>query len=207
MDSGARLLRKPAIRSQSSGHNFQATSTYSHTPNYGNIQYPSVTSSGHAPYQTSSLTASTSTGSMASFQSLPGDNGYVLPPPLASINPSTLSRRRNDYVDQAHQAYSGVTRPSIDYPELSAQHVLRPPPAAASSALERQDQRPRVIQHVPSFSTSSVGLNKTEYPVPFWSEVDLVKTGLKNLGNTCYMNSTIQCLSATVPFARFFTGV
>ena len=30
--------------------------------------------------------------------------------------------------------------------------------------------------------------------------------GLQNLGNTCYMNSTIQCLSATVPFARFFTG-
>ena len=31
-------------------------------------------------------------------------------------------------------------------------------------------------------------------------------SGLKNLGNTCYMNAPIQCLSATVPFARFFTG-
>jgi ubiquitin carboxyl-terminal hydrolase 8 len=31
-------------------------------------------------------------------------------------------------------------------------------------------------------------------------------SGLKNLGNTCYMNSTIQCLSAAVPFARYFTG-
>ncbi|KAI8079963.1 uncharacterized protein BX664DRAFT_303113 [Halteromyces radiatus] len=29
-------------------------------------------------------------------------------------------------------------------------------------------------------------------------------TGLKNLGNTCYMNSIIQCLSGTVPFARYF---
>lgn len=26
------------------------------------------------------------------------------------------------------------------------------------------------------------------------------------MGNTCYMNSTIQCLNATVPFARFFLG-
>lgn len=31
-------------------------------------------------------------------------------------------------------------------------------------------------------------------------------SGLKNLGNTCYMNSTIQCLSAAIPFARYFTG-
>ncbi|TBU40571.1 hypothetical protein BD309DRAFT_846709, partial [Dichomitus squalens] len=30
-------------------------------------------------------------------------------------------------------------------------------------------------------------------------------SGLKNLDNTCDMNSTIQCLSATVPFSRFFT--
>lgn len=29
-------------------------------------------------------------------------------------------------------------------------------------------------------------------------------TGLKNLGNTCYMNSIIQCLSGTIPFARYF---
>ena len=131
-------------------------------------------------------------------------NGLVSLPPQASINPSPLSRRRSDYIDQSQEALSGiVARPPIDYPDLSAQHILRPPPAAASSTMERQDNRPRILQQ----SVQKPVMIASDYPVTYWQDIQIGTSGLKNLGNTCYMNSTIQCLSATVPFARFFTGV
>lgn len=147
----------------------------------------------------------------SSFTSSPRTNGLVSVPPQASINPSPLSRRRSEYIDQSQEAVSSLaSRPAIDYPELSAQHILRPPPAAASSGMERQDNRPRVMQQSQAYAMSQAGPKpptiQSDYPVTYWPDVQIGTSGLKNLGNTCYMNSTIQCLSATVPFARFFTG-
>ncbi|KAH7922616.1 cysteine proteinase [Leucogyrophana mollusca] len=170
------------------------------------IQYPSFP-------RTISPTASGS----SSFSSSTAVFNPVSLPPQASINPSPLSRRRSEYMEQSQSPISGFApRLPIDYPDLSPQQILRPPPPAASPASERQDSRPRMM-HERSYSVStasaSTSRNKagpkpptiqSDYPVTYWSDMQIITAGLKNLGNTCYMNATIQCLSATVPFARFF---
>lgn len=137
-------------------------------------------------------------------------NGYTnpAPPPQASLNPFHQSRRRSEVMDQSEHAMSAIAaRSSIDYPDLSARQLVRPPPAVVTPSLERQDNRPRMPSFAPSFTSPPALLTiKSDYPATYWPDMQIATSGLKNLGNTCYMNATIQCLSATVPFTRFFIG-
>ncbi|CAL5870496.1 uncharacterized protein PFLUO_LOCUS4733 [Penicillium psychrofluorescens] len=72
-----------------------------------------------------------------------------------------------------------VPRPS--YSGVSDGRQIQPP-------LERQNSATRTALYTPSLL----------------SRLKLPRTGLANFGVTCYMNSTIQCLSATVMLSRFF---
>lgn len=166
-------------------HDIQLSPTAS-TSTASPIQYPSPVRAFSPPALNQSTTSLAS-----SLLSSHDTGGLVQAPPAASVSSSPLARRRSDYLEQSQMPYAGAPAPAaaarIDYPQ-----VIRPPPPVA-----RQDQRPLPPPKPP--------LIQSDYPVMSWSEMQVATSGLKNLGNTCYMNATIQCLSATVPFARFFT--
>ncbi|KAK7056503.1 ubiquitin-specific protease doa4 [Paramarasmius palmivorus] len=199
------LSRRPAISRAA-----LSSSTTLVQPIAENASVPpmSPTTNGASSITYPSFSRSSASGlpSTSTSPFTPSTRFDIASPPQASISPS-LSRRRSDYIDQSQEAVSGLQSRPIDYPELSlsTQHMIRPPPAVASPALERQDNRPRMS------STSAAHLKaptppriESYWPVTYWSDVRIGISGLRNLGNTCYMNAPIQCLSATPPFARFF---
>lgn len=73
-----------------------------------------------------------------------------------------------------------------------------PRPSYSGQAEINQSQAPlaRVSSGTRAPLYSSASLARTR---------KLPRTGLTNFGVTCYMNATIQCLSATIPLSQFFT--
>lgn len=118
-------------------------------------------------------------------------NHDITSPSQPSINPSPLSRRRLDYIDRSQEVLSGIpVRPNSPVPKQQGDRTrISAPPYSAQA--QNRPAPPRIA---------------SDWPVIYWLDVEVGTSGLKNLGNMGYMNAPIQCLSATVPFARFFTG-
>jgi ubiquitin carboxyl-terminal hydrolase 8 len=88
-----------------------------------------------------------------------------------------------------------------DYPTAPAV-PSRPPPAVPrpsySGQAEISNSQPPLARQTsamrpPLYASSSIA-----------RRLKLPRTGLINFGVTCYMNSTLQCLSATMPLSQFF---
>ena len=84
--------------------------------------------------------------------------------------------------------------PSV--PTRPAPAIPRPSYSGQADLAQSQAPLARVTSGARAPLYSSVSMSRTR---------KLPRTGLTNFGVTCYMNATLQCLSATMPLSAFFT--
>lgn len=117
-----------------------------------------------------------------------------------SSNPiSSPQRRQSTFIDHPFHGFTEVNDPEFQPPTPTKKSdPTFDNRSTIQSPKSRNDEMPNSVQpRIPSIGSqiSQVG------------SVSAGMTGLKNLGNTCYMNSVLQCMSATVPLARYFLSL
>jgi ubiquitin carboxyl-terminal hydrolase 8 len=119
---------------------------------------------------------------------------------LGSSNPAPSSQRRTStFIDHPFHGFTEVKDPEFQPPTPTKRSSDPPFESRINIPSPTRTSRDVEIYSPEKSRIPSIGSQISQV-----GSVSAGMTGLKNLGNTCYMNSVLQCMSATVPLARYF---
>lgn len=103
-------------------------------------------------------------------------------------------RNANTIIDHPFHVFTDVRNPQFNPPASP----VRPLPVAPRKSYGGVSERLTPGVSLAPERPTKASMRSTS------GTVSMETTGLKNLGNTCYMNSILQCMSGTIPLARYF---
>ena len=135
-------------------------------------------------------------------------SGPFSPPGDGTNSTSSLSRQSqlpdDDLGDIGSLSLNSASSSSLKDPK----HAPWSPSRAHQHDAETNDnerRQPRSPRHQALFSPI-IADRKLAFEAPSFGDNVIGVSGLRNSGNTCYLNAALQCLSATIPLARVLRG-